>query len=345
MKIASFLLVLWFVALSPSNTFAWIFPEHRDIGREAIARLDKADREKLELIWKQANVSSTHRLCGLPSEPGEAPISAGTECADFAMLPALAGDHSCSPESLESTVLDSDWFPRLSRFAGILKQDLYNASSLDSKINIWNDSNVTLLKIDPAYLSRASTNYAHFPLAALPVSEHETLHGFMGRSTAEDAPMNAVGVYSRFHLAALAYARSGQATAAVMSETFALHFLQDLFASGHYAGTWGPAAERKGTHDYYCINGLVSQTWEGKRYSGHGDAFMTEDDLRHAAEAVTESLRQAPIPSEGAEGVSLPRFRIETGPFVSLSSGFRFGTTIGGISGSEEDGRSAQQTK
>ncbi len=364
---------------------AWIFPEHRDIGRVAIDQLDEANQNELNRIWKAANPSRSHRFCEHPSEIEEVPTVDKTSCADLAMLFAMAGDHSCSPADLENVVLNSVWFPRISSYTAEVKQELKDSDDLNAKLNIWNRSNVALLQIDSKYLSRASENNAHFPLDSLPVSENENLNSFLNRSTREDAPVNAVGVYSRYHLAALQYARRGMAREALMSEAFAIHFLQDLFSSGHYAGTWGDSAQRKGTHDYYSEKGLVTQTWGGERYSGHGDAFLTLQDIRHSSSAVQQSLIQflhafsngraetasplpgdfkydvcehprmnastplaaedraefhtilstVPIPSEGENGVSLPRYRIETGPFISASSGVRFGGAIGGLSENE----------
>ena len=369
-----------------SDAQAWIFPEHRDIGRVAIDQLDDESKNELNRIWKAANPSHSPRLCGQPSEIEEVPRVGDTPCADLAMLFAVAGDHSCSPADLDNVVLNSAWFPRVSIYTAEVKQELKDSDDLNSKLNIWNRSNVQLLKIDSGYLSRASNNNAHFPLASLPVSENESLESFLFRSTRADAPVNAMGVYSRYHLAALRYARLGMTREALFSEAFAIHFLQDLFSSGHYAGTWGDSAQRKGTHDYYSEKGLITQTWGGERYSGHGDAFITLSDIRHSSSAVQQSLRQflhafsdrraepgspvpsdfkydvcvqpsmngptplaiddsgafkailstVPIPSEGESGVYLPRYRIETGPFISASSGVRFGAAIGGLSESDE---------
>ena len=40
--------------------------------------------------------------------------------------------------------------------------------------------------------------------------------------------------------------RSAMIRSALADEAFALHFLEDSFASGHTAGTWGDASQRKG---------------------------------------------------------------------------------------------------
>ena len=51
-------------------------------------------------------------------------------------------------------------------------------------------------------------------------------------------------------------AAPGTARAMLADEAFALHFLQDVYAAGHIAGTWGTASQRQGTHDHYNQNGL-----------------------------------------------------------------------------------------
>ena len=84
------------------------------------------------------------------------------------------------------------------------------------------------------------------------------------------------------------------ARAALFDEAFALHFLEDAFASGHVAGTWGDVSQRKGTHDHYNQNGLEVFTWKGRDQSIvlMGDAHMRPQDAQLAAEVVRASLEQ-----------------------------------------------------
>jgi hypothetical protein len=91
----------------------------------------------------------------------------------------------------------------------------------------------------------------------------------------------------------LAHERYAQAVRATLAdEAFALHFLQDSFAAGHFVGTWGNAAVRKGTHDYYNEHGLEAVSWDNQRFVTLGDANMRPGDADHAAAAVRESLAQ-----------------------------------------------------
>ena len=75
-------------------------------------------------------------------------------------------------------------------------------------------------------------------------------------------------------------------------ESFAEHFLEDMFAAGHVAGSWGNVAERKGTHDFYNRAGLEVRSWDGTETVLFGDSFLKPDGLERAARAVRESLAQ-----------------------------------------------------
>ncbi len=87
-------------------------------------------------------------------------------------------------------------------------------------------------------------------------------------------------------------ARRATALSALADEAFAIHFLEDAFASGHVAGVWGNASLRKGTHDYYDEHGLEVSTWNGDRLVIKGDAWMRPEDAERAAQTVMQSLAQ-----------------------------------------------------
>ena len=115
---------------------------------------------------------------------------------------------------------------------------------------------------------------------------------------------NVMGLYVLFHAAALERAaafpaqasspaeRAAEARRILALECFALHFLEDAFAAGHIAGSWGPTAERKGTHDYYNEHGIDADTWENESLTLFGDGHMRPPDLERAGEAIRLSLVQ-----------------------------------------------------
>ena len=90
-------------------------------------------------------------------------------------------------------------------------------------------------------------------------------------------------------------------------EAFALHFLEDTFAAGHVAGTWGDVSQRKGTHDYYNEGGLEAFTWGGGSHSAvlMGDAHMRREDAERAAGVVRDSLAQVIDEATGRAGATL----------------------------------------
>jgi hypothetical protein len=154
-------------------------------------------------------------------------------------------------------------------------------------------------------VTRAGSNNAHFLLAR--PDTNTDLTDYAALTLHEDSAISAVGVYSYFHLSALQKAsrlanepqlapaeRAALARAVLADEAFALHFLQDVFAAGHIAGTWGDRSQRQGTHDYYNHNGLEVFTWAGGSRSVVllGDAYMRPEDADVAASTVRASLEQ-----------------------------------------------------
>ncbi len=165
------------------------------------------------------------------------------------------------------------------------------------------DSDIKLLRADPEYVTRAGANNVHFMLARPNVGT--TVMPYMLHCIREDSSeVNLIGTYWWYHTSALYKAQqltqaglteeqyAALALSALADEAFAVHFLEDGFASGHVAGVWGNASLRKGTHDYYDEHGLEVSTWNGDRLVIKGDAWMRPEDAERAALTVTQSLAQ-----------------------------------------------------
>jgi hypothetical protein len=284
---------------SVQGAHAWVYPEHRDITLLAVQKLDPHRRGILERIWADARRNHQLRLTDEVIDAGQGENPSGI---DFAAWPAISGDHSCSARNMLHNVLETEWILRVVDIAARLKTRLANASNRSDRINALRSSDFDLLNADPEYITRAGANNVHF-LLALPDTIHD-LRPYSGACTTEGAELNALGVYAWYHARALAKAsllaredipadqRSLVALAALADEAYALHFLQDAFAAGHVAGTWGDASMRKGTHDYYNEHGLPTTTWAGQRTVLVGDAWMRTADAEQAALPVKESLEQ-----------------------------------------------------
>jgi hypothetical protein len=223
-------------------------------------------------------------------------------CIDWAAWPAIAGDHSCSAEKMVQTILTTGWILKVADIAAVLKHDLADAKNRSQHINALRDSDNRLQRADEAYATRAGANNVHFLLARLRIDEGGL--DYVTRCLHEGAELNALGAYAWYHLSALEQAarlsrepltpaeHAALALAVLANEAFALHFLQDAYAAGHVAGTWGNASLRKGTHDYYNEHGLEARRWSGESLVLMGDASMRPEDTERAAQAVRTSLVQ-----------------------------------------------------
>ena len=314
-------------ALGCLAAHAWIYPEHRAIALLAVERLDPERRAQFERLWREARTGHEQRLCeqSADGKQGVAPA-----CIDWAALPAIAGDHSCSSKNMLDNVLATDWIMQVADVAAQLSLDLgqiavtarpdVDVRRMDlvgdlqrliedealraQRVNALRTSDTRLQRADPEYATRAGSNNAHFlmprPRTDITPKEYAELTLNLG------SEISAIGVYAWFHLSALQKAtrlaaeslapaeRQALVRAMLADEAFALHFLQDTFAAGHVAGSWGDVSQRKGTHDYYNAAGLEVFTWKGTSESMvlMGDAHMRPQDAERAASAVRISLEQ-----------------------------------------------------
>jgi len=281
--------------LLPGRAGAWIYPEHRDIMAQALRNLPPDQQALFDELWSAARTDREARYCaGMVDGDGRTPPS----CIDLAAWPAIAGDHSCSPDQLIAKILTSDWILKVGKAAAETKVALAKAKTSQAILNEWAISNLKLQLADPEYASRAGANTGHF----LTTRSSDDLREHLLRIFASDAEPNALALYIYYHLGALALARRWStietadrpqlARRILATEAFALHFLEDTFAAGHVAGSWGNVAERKGTHDYYSEFGLDSSAWDGTPLVLLGDAHMRPGDLQRTSRMVAESLSQ-----------------------------------------------------
>lgn len=289
-------LVLLLVSLQVFPASAWVFPEHRDIAALAVQKLDADRQARLQTLWSEARTGHEQRLCAQTSDPAQ------TSCVDFAAWAAISGDHSCSAQEMLGTVLGAPWILGVEKVSARLKTQLATAKRRSDRTNAVRNSDLALERTDPEYVTRASSNNAHFLLARPNIDmDPET---YVRLALSPKSELNTLATYGWYHLRALDRARSvslglvpaavhaNAVRAALADEAFALHFLEDSFAAGHVAGNWGETTVRRGTHDFYGEHGLALTTWKGERFVGHGDAFMRPADADRAAKAVSDSLAQ-----------------------------------------------------
>ncbi len=312
-------------ALGPGTSRAWIYPEHRDIAVEGVARLTPGNLAALQQLWAEALPGYQAKLCPKLSEGEQGP---NPGCIDFAAFPALSGDHSCSPGEVLERVLPSDWILGVARVSAGTKSALASAATREQRLNVVATNNLRLQVVDAEYVTRAGANNAHFLLPR----KGDDLGAYLQACFADGAPLNALGLYGLYHVTALGLAqrlaagevpgaeRASAAREVLALEGFALHWLEDIYSSGHDVGTWGDAAWRKGTHDYYSEFGLDSVDWRGRAAAAHGDANMKPADLDRGATAVSVSLTQ--LAGALREGDELGRLARQWGPGAAAVRAF-----------------------
>lgn len=282
------------------EALAWVYPEHRNITLRAIRDLDPGQKAALERLWAFARTGWEPRLHVLPGDTTN-PRKPAT--IDYAAWPAIAGDHSCSAQNMLQNILETDWILEVAAVTARLDADLAAAGvERHRRTNAMRDADLMLQRVDPEYAGRAGANSVHFLLARPgPETDQDT---YVETCMANGCELNAIGAYGWHHVSALRKARrlaagglpdstrNKLALSALADEAFAVHFLQDVFASGHVAGTRGDASLRKGTHDYYNEEGLEVHSWDGRSMILKGDAWMREEDLVRSARAVRTSFEQ-----------------------------------------------------
>jgi hypothetical protein len=286
-----------FGLLGAARLDAWTYSEHRAITARAIEALDPKRRAALDALWSLARGGETARLCAAADAGDQGTRPA---CLDLAAWPSVAADHACSPDELERVLLESDWILRVAGVAAVTGAGLADARNESERRNVQMNGDLRLERTDPEYGRRADANDAHHLLAR----SVNDLPRYVAECLSASAPPNAVGLYVLFHAAALQRAaqwppeappsaeRDAAARRILALESFALHFLEDAFSAGHIAGSWGPAAVRKGTHDYYDEHGIDTDTWDNEPVTIFGDGHMRPPDLERAAEAVRLSWAQ-----------------------------------------------------
>jgi hypothetical protein len=299
MKLKRFLFALVPVFLFTFPGYAWLYPEHRDIAIRAIQRMDSSHRKMMDQLWFLARNGHESRLTLSVIDTA---LGLSPQQIDYASWPAISGDHSCSPQNLTDIVLYSNWILKVADVASRLKDGLAKATNSREIDNEMRTADLKLLRVDPEYVSRAGKNYSHFKLALPDI--RTSAAEYMNYCIKTGTPLNLTGIYTWFHSSALEKARyfslpgltdqqkAVLALSILADEAFALHFLEDCFASGHLAGIWGDASQRKGTHDFYNANGYQVTTWDGERMVLMGDAYMRDCDEERAAYTAQLSLEQ-----------------------------------------------------
>jgi hypothetical protein len=295
---ARFAAVLCVGLLFSAAARGFVYSEHRAIAGAAIQGLNPERAAVLARLWSLARVSHEDRLC---ADPFTGPEGLGLPCIDLAAWSAIGGDHACSPQELLAQVLESAIVLKQNRIAAAEGEALAKALRDDQRRNATATAQIAMARADPDYATRAGSNNAHFLLYR--TTGGEDFLDYLETALDSDSEANSAAAYFLYHGAAMELAArtdpaatgeeaGARARLILALESFAEHFLEDMFAAGHVAGSWGNVAERKGTHDFYNRAGLEIWSWDGTETVLFGDGYLKKDGLERAALAVRASLEQ-----------------------------------------------------
>jgi hypothetical protein len=300
--------------LAPRAALAWTFPEHQRISETAIRLLvtngEKAPpgRKTVPERWIEFR-SSIDPALPICAEGYQKRKDEAWNCIPSGALPALAGDHACTPVALDVELRDDpDWmFDVLGVADKTWSAFQKPGADTTDREAARRAMHIDLQGVDDQYVSRAMIDYSHFQAPReSPGTDLAGLRAYLEVALAPNAQSNATAAYVNYHVAALRLAAAARfdperkvayLTRAFLAEAFAAHFLEDSFAAGHFVGHWGDTATRLGSHDYYSGAGYQASRWSkpGTTYMAHGDAFLSDVERETAARAVSASLFQVVV--------------------------------------------------
>ncbi len=248
---------------------AWYFPEHVIIAHDGVMQLppqlrdvlrDAVARSRDQGLTLCARVDVPLEEIGQPKavDTGMIHSEVGVDCVPYAVLPALAGDHSSSAAELRTVLTTKKGIELTSavayewgRFQAAIAR-LPNASL--ERMSFVHALDVDLYFIDPGYELRAQATHAHFVDSGRPVDD-------VLRAAVAGNLDNSLAQFLAHHLRSLELAAHGAVADAFLEHAFAMHLLQDAFAAGHLVmseETWtrGNSHARQ-RHDFFNAKGLA----------------------------------------------------------------------------------------
>lgn len=309
--------------LASSRASAWYFPEHVVLMgdghaalapevRAVIADAGAAARRDGLTLCDRTDLTLEQVLEDTPLATVTIRTPASASCVPYAALPGLAGDHASDVDELRAVLATPKGIALVStvayewrRFQNAVRR---GPTTLD-RMSYVHDLDVALYFLDAGYVTRARATRVHFSDVGRPFDD--VLRDLGARGRIDDLR----GRFVFHHMRSLVLAAGAKPVEALLEHAFAMHFLEDAFASGHLAmsdASWslGRDAVRL-RHDAFNADGLpvthamsrvpcsslatgtlglatLPPCWTT---SGDGYLGLTPDatDRRHAASAIARA--------------------------------------------------------
>lgn len=309
--------------LAPRTAGAWYFPEHVLLTGDghatlppelrAIIAVAVADARKEGLtLCERTELTLEDVLLDVPLSTKMIKTPASVACVPYAALPGLAGDHASDVAELRSVLTTTKGVELVSTVAyewRRFREDVQRGPSTLDRMSFVHDLDVALYFLDSEYADRARATRVHF--RDLDRSFEVVLRDLAREGRIDD-------VLARFvfhHMRSLVLAATSKRVEALLEHAFAVHFLEDAFASGHLvmsSASWAAGRDAvRLRHDAFNADGLpVTRAMSREPCSslatgtlelaglppcwtttGDGHLGLTSDssDRLHAAEALSRA--------------------------------------------------------
>ena len=247
---------------------AWYFPEHVVLSQDGHAALPaelraiiatavaQARKEGLA-ICDRTDLTLEDALLETPLRTPMLRTPASVPCVPYAALSGLSGDHASDVDELRTVLATAKGIELVSAVAyewrRFQQSALRGQAGLD-RMSFVHELDVALYFLDTGYVTRARATRVHFRDVG---RSFETVLRDLGVQGRIDE------VVARFvfhHMRSLVLAASGKPTLALLDHAFAMHFLEDAFASGHLAmsdASWASGRDSvRWRHDAFNADGL-----------------------------------------------------------------------------------------
>ena len=267
-RFVAFVLTFLAALLAAPRAQGWYFPEHAVLTgdghatlppeiRAVIADAVAAARKEGLAICERTDVGLEDVLTDTPLATPMIRTPASVSCVPYVALPGLAGDHANDVAELRTVLASPKGIELVSAVAYEWRRFRESArrgkTSLD-RMSFVHDLDVALYFLDSDYVTRARATRSHFRDVG---RSFETVL----RDLAADGRID--DVLSRFvfhHSRSLILAATSRHVEALLEHAFAIHFLEDAFASGHLVMSEASWAEGRDAvrwrHDAFNADGL-----------------------------------------------------------------------------------------
>ncbi len=256
------------VTLMPSAARAWYFPEHAVLagdGHDALApelraiiagAVAEARKEGLSLC-ERTDLRLEDALRDVRLETPVLRTPSSVACVPYASLAGLAGDHAIDVGELEKLLKTPKGLELVSAVAyewRRFREQAARAPATLDRMSFVHDLDVALYFVDDQYATRASATHSHF-------RDLDRSFDLVLRDLASQGRIDEL--LTRFvfhHVRSLVLAASSKHVEALLEHAFAVHFLEDAFASGHLvmnAESWAAGNDSvRLRHDAFNTDGL-----------------------------------------------------------------------------------------